>query len=46
MSAQFYLARLVDEGRYDRGLHRASLRHRVLTRRERRRLRALEGRKH
>jgi hypothetical protein len=43
MSAQMYLARLIEEGRADRGVHRASLRSSGLNRRERRR--ALEGRK-
>jgi hypothetical protein len=46
MSAQLYLSRLVDEGRADRGPHRASLRTSGLTRRQRRLLRALEDRKH
>ena len=45
MSAQLYLARLVDEGRTDRALHRASLRTNGLTRQERRVRRALEDRK-
>ena len=45
MSAQLYLSRLVDEGRADRGLHRASLRTSGLTRQERRLRRALEDRK-
>jgi hypothetical protein len=46
MSAQLYLSLLVDEGRTDRGLHRASLRTGGLTRQERRKRRALEDRKH
>ncbi len=46
MSAQLYLARLVDEGRTDRGPHRGSLRTGGLTRQERRHRRALEDRKH
>jgi hypothetical protein len=46
MSAQLYLARLVDEGRADRGLHRGSLRTSGLSRQERRQRRALEDRKH
>ena len=46
MSAQLYLARLIDEGRADRGLHRGSLRTGGLTRQERRTRRALEDRKH
>lgn len=45
MSAQLYLARLIEEGRTDRGVHRASLRSGGLTRRERRLRRALEDRK-
>ena len=45
MSAQLYLARLVDEGRADRGLHRESLRTGGLTRHERRVRRAHEDRK-
>jgi hypothetical protein len=45
MSAQLYLARLIDEGRADRGIHRASLRRRGLTRQERRIRRALEDAK-
>jgi hypothetical protein len=46
MSAQLYLSRLIDEGRADRGVHRASLRTGGLTRAERRLRRALEDRKH
>ena len=46
MSAQLYLARLVDEGRADRALHRSSLRTSGLSRQERRVRRALEDRKH
>jgi hypothetical protein len=45
MSAQLYLARLIDEGRSDRGIHRAPLRRGGLTRQERRIRRALEDRK-
>ncbi len=45
MSAQLYLARLIEEGRTDRGVHRASLRSGGLTRHERRLRRALEDRK-
>lgn len=45
MSAQLYLARLVDEGRADRGVHRSPLRHGGLTRQERRQRRAREDRK-
>ena len=45
MSAQLYLARLIEEGRADRGLHRASLRSGGLSRSERRLRRALEDRK-
>jgi hypothetical protein len=46
MSAQLYLAQLIDEGRADRGLHRSSLRTSGLTRQQRRLRRALEDRKH
>ena len=42
MSAQMYLARLIEEGRADRGVHRASLRSSGLTPR---RLRRIEDRK-
>ena len=42
MSAQMYLARLIEEGRADRGVHRASLRDGGLTPR---RLRRLEDRR-
>jgi hypothetical protein len=45
MSAQLYLSRLVDEGRPDRGAHRASQRTSGLTRHQRRLRRALEDRK-
>ena len=45
MSAQLYLSRLIEEGRADRGPHRASLRTKGLTRQERRLRRALEDRK-
>jgi hypothetical protein len=45
MSAQLYLSRLIEEGRADRGLHRASLRNGGLTRHERRLRRAHEDRK-
>jgi hypothetical protein len=45
MSAQLYLARLIDEGRPDRGPRRAPLRRSGLTRQERRIRRALEDRK-
>ncbi len=45
MSAQLYVSRLVDEGRADRGLHRASMRNGGLTRHERRVRRAAEDRK-
>jgi hypothetical protein len=45
MSAQLYIYRLIDEGRADRGVHRASLRTSGLTRQERRQRRALEDRK-
>lgn len=45
MSAQLYLARLIDEGRTDRGPHRAALRHGGLSRAERRLRRALEDTK-
>ena len=46
MSAQLYLSRLVDEGRADRAVHRASLRTSGLTRQVRRLRRALEDRKY
>jgi len=46
MSAQLYLSRLIDEGRTDRGIHRASLRTGGLTRKVRRLRRAIEDRKH
>ena len=45
MSAQMYLARLIDEGRADRGVNSAPLRRGGLTRQERRIRRALEDRK-
>jgi hypothetical protein len=45
MSAQLYLARLIEEGRADRGPHAASLRTEGLTRHERRIRRALQQRK-
>jgi hypothetical protein len=46
MSAQLYLSRLIDEGRADRGPHRAAQRTSGLIRLERRVRRALELRKH
>jgi hypothetical protein len=46
MSAQLYLSRLIDEGRADRGSHRASLRTSGLTRQVRRLRRAREDRKY
>ena len=46
MSAQLYLSRLIDEGRDDRGPHRAGLRTSGLSRQKRRLRRALEDRKH
>ena len=45
MSAQLYLARLIDEGRSDRGVRRSPLRTGGLTRRERRLRRAAENRR-
>jgi hypothetical protein len=45
MSAQLYIARLIDEGRADRGPHAVSSRRTGLTRQERRLRRALEDRK-